>query len=142
MGDLDLPPLDETENKLPPDAMTDVCHLLIRSYCKDTFDPFMVPGHPFGDEIEAIGRNCFYYSVFMARGLTMLLDNMGRGGMCNIEEDPVSAIWHTPTLLKELGVTFEELRDGTAKLMVDKAPPPNDELLAAFFPEEAAGLKV
>lgn len=107
------------------DPMDRLGHLLIRAYNRDDLDPFFVPGHPNMEQRhDRIVRSCFYYSVVMTPKLTAVFDNDGAGGMCTLEPHELSAIWRTPDLLAELGVAFEDLRDGSAVFEDRSLPPP------------------
>ena len=108
-----------------PDPMDRLGHLLIRAYNRDDLDPFFVRGHPNMEQrTDRIVRSCFYYSVVMTPKLTIVFDNDGAGGMCTLEPHELSAIWRTPDLLAELGVGFDELRDGSAVFEDRPLPPP------------------
>jgi hypothetical protein len=122
---------------LPSDPMTDVGHLLIRAYNGDQFDPFMVIGHPSRTEQpDVIIRSCFYYSILMTPKITMLYDNCGRGGMCDMTVDEISVIWKTPALLESLGITFEALQSGKAVITATEAPKPDIDLWARIAEAE------
>ncbi|MBD2745877.1 hypothetical protein IC232_04110 [Microvirga sp. BT688] len=132
----------ETPN-LPVDPMTDVGHLLIRAYNGDQFDPFFVSGHPSRTlEPDVIIRSCFYYSILMTPKITMIYDNCGRGGMCDMTPDEISVIWKTPALLDQLGTTFEALQAGTAVITATEAPKPDIDLWARLAEAEGKVLKV
>ncbi len=110
---------------LAPDPMDRVGHLLIRAYNRDELDPFFVRGHPNMEaHDERLVRSCFYYSVVMTPKVTAVFDNDGAGGMCTLEPHELSALWKTPDILGVLGVTFEDLRDGTADFEDRALPPP------------------
>lgn len=127
---------------LPSDPMTDVGHLLIRAYNGDQFDPFFVVGHPSRTkEPNVIIRSCFYYSILMTPKITMIYDNSGRGGMCDMTVDEISVIWKTPALLESLGTTFEALQDGTAVITAKEAPKPDIDLWARIAEAEGKVLK-
>lgn len=131
----------ETPN-LPADPMTDVGHLLIRAYNGDHFDPFFVQGHPsMGEQTDRIVRACFYYAIVMTPKITMIYDNCGRGGMCDMTPDEISVIWKTPALLEQLGTTFEALQAGTAVITATEAPKPDIDLWARIAEAEGKILK-
>lgn len=107
------------------DPMDRLGHMLIRAYNRDDLDPFFVRGHPnMAERPDRIVRSCFYYSVVMTPRLTAIFDNDGAGGMCTLEPHELSAIWRTPDLLAELGVSFDALRDGSAVLHDRPLSPP------------------
>jgi hypothetical protein len=113
-------------HNLPADPMTDLSHVLIRSYNGDQFDPFMVHGHPYvAERPDRIVRACFYYGVVMTPKLTAIYDNCDRGGMCDMTPDEIAVIWRTPALLEKLGTTFEALQNGTAVIDLDLRIPPD-----------------
>jgi hypothetical protein len=127
---------------LPNDPMSDVGHLLIRAYNGDQFDPFFVQGHPsMGEQSDRIVRACFYYAIVMTPKITMLYDNCGRGGMCDMTIDEVSVIRKTPALLEKLGTTFEALQAGTAVITATEAPKPDIDLWARLAEAEGKVLK-
>ena len=126
----------------PADPMTDVGHLLIRAYNGDKFDPFFVQGHPsMGEQSERIVRACFYYAIVMTPGVTMIYDNCGRGGMCDMASDETAVIWRTPALLEKLGTTYEALQAGTAVITATEAPKPDIDLWARIAEAEGKVLK-
>lgn len=107
------------------DPMDRLGHLLIRAYNRDDLDPFFIRGHPNMEQRpDRIVRSCFYYSVVMTPKLTAVFDNDGAGGMCTLEPHELSAIWRTPDLLAEIGVAFDDLRDGSAIFEDRPLPPP------------------
>jgi hypothetical protein len=84
----------------------------------------MVVGHPGMPQSDRrIVRACFYYAVVVNPKVTLLFDNYGRGGMCDLVPDEIQAIWRTPELLAALGVDFESVRDGSAVLGEAPVPP-------------------
>ena len=120
-----------------PDLGARLGHAIIRSYNGDDLDPHFLDGHPnLGRDRHAVVRSCFYHSVLVTPKMAMLFDNMGRGGMCHMSLDEFSALWDTPALLRSLGLTWEQLRDG-ARLATEQAlpsvPPPDPALLAPFL---------
>ena len=115
----------QSMQEIGTDPMDRLGHLLIRAYNRDDFDPFFVRGHPSMEQRpDRIVRSCFYYSVVMTPKLTAIFDNDGAGGMCTLEPHELSALWRTPDLLAELGVAFDELRDGCAVFEDRPLPPP------------------
>lgn len=106
----------------PIDAMTALSHKIIRASCGDDFDPFMLGNAP--EEGAVIVRACFYYAVVMTEKTTVMFDNYGRGGMCDLVPDEMVACWDTPALLESQGVDFQALRAGTARLGDAPVPRP------------------
>lgn len=104
-----------------PDPVTELAHRVIRAYNGDDFAPFMVPGCADRGRIE---RHCFYYSLLVEETITVLLDNGGRGGMCELIPEEIGAVWLTETLLHALGVTLAELSEGSAVLGTGPVPRP------------------
>jgi hypothetical protein len=98
-----------------PSPLDRVGYLLIRAYNNDTLDPFFIRGHPaMSERPERLVLACFYYAVVMTPKVTAVFDNDGAGGMCTMDVREISALWRTPDVLEALGVTFEDLRTGTA----------------------------
>jgi hypothetical protein len=102
------------------DPATELAHKLIRRDAMDAFDPFMVHGHPDRNETSTrIVRACFYYAMVVTPVATVLYDNDGKGGMCEMVDEEIRAIWRTKDLLDTLSTTFACLQDGTAIIPTD-----------------------
>lgn len=115
----------DTADCPPYDAVTELAHRLIRDRTHDNSDPFMIHGHPnLSHEPDRLVRACFYYAVVIGPRLTVLHDNDGRGGMCDMTLNEISAVWRTPDLLSSLGTDFEALRRGGARLEEGTLPAP------------------
>ena len=99
--------MDDTTPRPPSDSLTLLSHKLIRTACRDDFDPFMV-GTPPEQEGPAV-RACFYYAVAVTPMHTVLFDNQGRGGMCDLVPEEMVAVWNTPALLASQGMSMEAL---------------------------------
>ena len=110
------------ENEAYPkiDAFTGLSHKLIRAACRDEFDPFMLQGEEDGVKIRA----CFYYAILMTPRTTLLLDNHGRGGMCDMLPEEVVAVWDTPKLLSSQGVDWETMSKPEELLSLNSVPAP------------------
>ena len=136
--------MDITEpSSIPaPDAATDLAHRLIRFAAHDTFDSFMVHGHPFLQPWDdQVVRACFYYALVVTPKIAILYDNDDAGGMCRLEADEVRAVWRTLALLAAFGTDFEALRDGKAILAQGRVPKPawTWDSLATQAPTEETG---
>lgn len=116
----------ETTEPTPVDPMTALSHKIIRASCGDDFDPFMLGNAQ--EEGPAIVRACFYYAVVMTEKTTVMFDNYGRGGMCDLVPEEMVACWDTPALLESQGVSFQALREGRAELSDAPLPRPNEIL--------------
>lgn len=126
----------------PPwlDQAGQLTHALIRHQCQDGLDPYLVHGHPSWVGADASPstciRACFYYTAIVDDDFTLLLDNQGQGGMCNLELWEVAAVWDTQELLDALGWTQADLTTPSDQV-VDPArlPPPrlNAESLYRAF---------
>lgn len=113
------------------DTATELAHRLIRTYAHDSLDPFMIPGHPHVAEgRDRIVWACFYYTLIMTPKITLLLDNGGRGGMCNISLDEWPFAWKTGPLLDQMGTNYDQLANGTATLSDAEPPAPDTDLWA------------
>ena len=125
----------------PVDPMTELSHRLIRAAVSDDFDPFMLGTAP--TDSGPVVRACFYYAVVMTPRTTVLFDNYGRGGMCDMVPDEMVAAWNTPELLASQAVTLESLRDGTAQLAATRVPLPADLMMDLDWAsdDEAPALK-
>jgi len=111
------------------DPVTDLAHRLIEREANDASRPFMVSGHPFlKQRHDRLVRSCFYYTVMITPRVTALYDNWDKGGMCDLTPHELRAIWKTPRLLLELGVTFEDLQAGTALPGDSSVSPPDWDL--------------
>ncbi|HET6232186.1 MAG TPA: hypothetical protein VFE05_19080 [Longimicrobiaceae bacterium] len=110
-----------------PDPATRLAVRLIRAYSGEDRDPSEVRGQDADDTVE---RHCFSYSVLIRPTLTLLLDNGGCCGPCELVPEQIGAVWLTYTLLRALGITFEALIDGTADADGGDLPP-------AFFDRRA-----
>jgi hypothetical protein len=122
------------------DPLDRIGHLLIRAYKGDQIDPFFVRGHPSMPETESrLVRACFYYAIIVTPKATWLFDNGGRGGMCEMAEHEIAAVWRTPTLLAALGTDFEALRDGKAHITATSAPKPDVDIFECLLEDAQAG---
>ena len=95
-----------------PDPLTALCHRLIRKVCHDDMDPFMVGNQGDVPTTQTLVRACFYYAVAMTPRTTVLFDNQGRGGMCDMVGEEIVAAWDTPALLASQGLSFESAMTG------------------------------
>lgn len=100
-------PMNEPHSSPAIDVLTQVSHKLIRTACRDDFDPFMLGTEP--DHTGPIVRACFYYAVVVTPKHTVVFDNQGQGGMCKMVPDEVAAVWDTQELLASQGVSIEDL---------------------------------
>lgn len=118
------------------DPLTLLSHKLIRTACRDDFDPFMVGTKP--DNDGPIVRACFYYAVVVTPKHTVLFDNEGRGGMCDFTPDEMLAAWETPALLESQGITLDQLHLPGHALGDQAVPKPVqiDNDLPSFDPDE------
>jgi hypothetical protein len=112
------PPLEAT------DPMDRLGHVLIRSVTRDDLDPYFVHGHPQWNRPQDMVRACFYYAVALGDVFTVVLDNDGRGGMCEMVLHEIVAVWKTTDLLASLGLSLEDLRAGTAVVTENLLVPP------------------
>ena len=110
------------DDQTPLDPMTALSHKIIRTSCGDDFDPFMLGNG--SDPEPVIVRSCFYYAVVMTEKTTVMFDNFGRGGMCDMVPEEMVACWDTPALLESQGVSFSDLQTGTAQLREATLPKP------------------
>ena len=122
------------------DAMTQLAHKLIRAANSDDFDPFMLGSAP--GETGPVVRACFYYAVVMTPRTTVMFDNHGRGGMCDLIPEEMVAAWNTPDLLASQGVGLEALRNGTAVINDQAVPRPADLVMDLDFEQEGAEKKL
>lgn len=121
--------MDKSKNSegLQPDALGQLTHVLIRSQINDDLDPFLVHGHPNWNRSGDHVRACFYYAAVIGEEFTVLLDNQGRGGMCEMVLGEIAAVWDTRTLFAALNLDQAAVeRDEVAVPMalVAQVPPP------------------
>ncbi len=114
-----------------PDALAAYANALIRAHNGDDLDPFIVQGHPrWGAGPKAIVASCFYYAIVSTPKVTILFDNDGRGGMCDLSVEEVQAAWATRDLLDAIGTSFDDLHDGRILAgSIPVLPSPDAELL-------------
>lgn len=129
---------------MEPDWLTNISHALIARVCRDGSGPFFLPGEEAGAHIRA----CFYYAVIMTPTNTVLLDNHGRGGMCQFEAGEVRACWETAALLRHAGISWNQLSSPSLRpILPAELPEPSqvyiddaESLDGKFTYEEFCGL--
>ncbi len=127
--------MDNSTPSPPSDGLTLLSHKLIRTACQDDFDPFMIGTPP--DQDGPIVRACFYFAVVVTPKHTVVFDNQGRGGMCDLSPEEMVAVWDTAPLLASQGMSMETLHVPLPELPDVPVPSPleiaND--LPSFDPD-------